>query len=202
MSACKKTNDLSPTLLGDGIYFSSLNDEGMFCNVTDGKVKLLNSSIPIKNLKVIDESSFKVELTSTTSSSKVLFTKTVITKDDYESAVLNSNKELSGLFYVHTKDRIPSQDANLIMAVKTNSDLSTITVKITKDNNSAYVYKTSGNLYNDCYLMSYFLVNESITNNGQQYFTFGHECNSGQMPTILYFGQRFLVDVVDNGNSN
>ena len=210
ISVSCQDDDSNETLnvIENGLYVGSFNGSAVIYEVSNSKITPLGYSPNFVGSIVIDNQSFVTKFPGDYNPKSVVCSKTNLKKTDYESAVLNSEKEFCGLHYAHNSNDITGADNNgLLFAIKSGAS-GKMEITIIKVGHSTY-YKTEGTLSNETYdQKAYrklsFTVPSEITNEGTEEWSLTLNPVTGYTWSNLFMlsannEMRFQVEVIDNG---
>ena len=190
----------------NGIYVGLFNRGAVAYEVNYNDIKPLGYSFQQKGAVIIDNKSFAATFPEDYSPQSTICTKTPIKKDDYEDAVLNSDKEFAGLHYAHNWNDVTFYGGDIFFAIKslTNGNMQVTIIRL---GNSLY-YQTEAKVTTsntpDAHRELTFKVVPEITNGDIEEWTMTlNPITSYQWSNLFSVyanGQsRFQVEVIDNG---
>ena len=116
-TSCKEES-LNMTL-ENGLYIGKFNTSVVAYEVINNQIKPLGYSFELAGSVTLDGQSFVAKFPGEYSPKSIVCFKTILSKDDYQEAVLNSDQEFSGLHYALNFNDITSLgNSGLLFAIK------------------------------------------------------------------------------------
>lgn len=204
--SCKKEEIIKETPLQNGIYVGQFNNEAVAYAVNDNQVKPLGYSFPTISTTTVNETSFTANFSNNYLPKSTVCFKTAIKETDYETALLNSDKEFCGLHYALNQNDISYNGGPLVFAIKSlpNEKWMITITRLGTD----FVYQTeavmSSNSDPVAHRVLTFSVVDEISHHSVEEWTMTLNAVTSyqwsNLFSVYYAGIfRFQVEVIDNG---
>lgn len=204
--SCKKEEIIKETPLQNGIYVGQFNEWSVAYAVNSNEIKPLGYSFPTISTTTINETSFTANFSNDYLPKSTVCFKTAIKETDYETALLNSDKEFCGLHYALNQNDISYHGGPLAFAIKSlpNEKWMITITRLGTD----FVYQTEAVMSSDSNPVAHriltFAVVPEISRGGVEEWTMTLNPITNYQWSNLFSVytagiSRFQVEVIDNG---